>query len=325
MLGGHFDLGLEWKYLFPSLGAVLDSLFYIFILILFLSLKMVQKFTFRFLFVVILIVLSSCSKPLEWPSSPLYNFEQNDENISAPMDLEAAKQEIVGHYAHYDVVAYEDTTTKTTMRTFIISYGFTDFYLEDGKLMQADRFVFAEQKLSRKNATSGISDEAVQAIKPRVQEVELSFKNGKWQVYRPATPSLLGIKGDPLKPLSTDPNDPNLTDPDGDGNPGVTVNISVGKTFKGEVYIIRREIFTNYLTLNSNGSLSGYVIDESEQFVVGASMKILNQASNSIQHPDMGLSPVLLVPIDPDIDTPEELLQIRDKIFPPEPTFYQEQ
>jgi hypothetical protein len=99
------------------------------------------------------------------------------------------------------------------------------------------------------------------------------------------------------------------------------VRISVGRFFKGEIYIIRREIFSNYVTMNYNGTLSGYIIDESEQFVVGASKRILTQDSNSIQHPDMGLSPVLLVPIDPGIDTRQELMQIRDDIFPEEPGF----
>jgi hypothetical protein len=270
----------------------------------------------------LLLMLASCSKPLEWPPSPLYTFDQEAATASYPTDLESAMNQIVGHYAHYDVVAYEDTTTKTTMRTFIISYGFTDFFMEDGKLMQSDRFVRASQKLSRKGAVSSFSDEAVQAIKPRVSEVELTFKEGKWHMYRPATPSLLGIDGDPSLPLSTDPNDPNLTDPDGDGHPGVTVQISVGKFFSGEIYITRREIFRNYLTLNSDGTLTGFVIDESEQFVVGASKKILTQESNSVQHPDRGLSQVLLVPVDPDIDTMEELLEIRDAIFPEEPEFY---
>jgi hypothetical protein len=270
----------------------------------------------------ILFFLNSCSKPLEWPESPLYDFEQGESNTDQPTDQESARKAIVGHYAHYDVVAYEDTTTRTTMRTFIISYGFTDFYLKDGKLMQSDRFVHAEQKLSRKNAKSVFSDEAVQAIQPRVQEVELFQKNGIWHIDRPETPSLLGIAGDPLKPLSIDPNDPSLTDPDQDGHPGVTVQISVGRFFKGEIYITRREIFSNYLILNNNGTLSGYVVDRSEQFVVGASKKMLNQESNSIQHPDPGLSPVLLVPVDPKIDTFEELMQIRDEIFPPEPEFF---
>ncbi len=84
----------------------------------------------------------------------------------------------------------------------------------------------------------------------------------------------------------------------------------------------QKEIFSNYLTLNSNGTLSGYIVDESEQFIVGASRKILKQPSNSIQHTDMGLSPILLVPIDPEIDTAEELMQIKDEIFPEEPEFY---
>jgi hypothetical protein len=268
-----------------------------------------------------LFILNSCSKPLEWPESPLYVFDKIESRLTYPADRDSALKAIVGHYAHYDVVAYEDTTTRTTMRTFIISYGFTDFYLEDGKLMQSDRFVHAEQKLSRKNAESVFSDEAVQAIKPRVREVELFQKDGTWHIYSPESPSLLGIKGDPTKPLSSDRNDPNLTDPDLDGHPGVTVKISVGKFFRGEIYLIRREIFSNYLTLNSNGTLSGYVIDRSEQFVVGASKKILNQESHNFQHPDKGLSQVLLVKINPEIDTPDELMKIKDDIFPAEPEF----
>lgn len=283
---------------------------------------MIQKGRWLFtVFPALLFILNSCSGPLDWPESPLYVFEQDGSDSHQLTDRESALKEIAGHYAHYDVVAYEDTTTRTTMRTFIISYGFTDFYLDEGRLMQSDRFVHAEQKLSRKNAKSVFSDEAVQAIKPRVREVELFRKDGNWHMYSPESPSLLGIEGDPMKPLSTDPNDPNLTDPDKDGNPGVTVQISVGKFFKGEIYITRREIFSNYLTLNNNGTLSGFVTDRSEQFVVGASRKILRQKSNSIQHPDKGLSPVLLVKVSPDIDTSEELMRIRNDIFPEEPEF----
>jgi hypothetical protein len=83
-----------------------------------------------------------------------------------------------------------------------------------------------------------------------------------------------------------------------------------------------REIFSNYLTLNNNGTLSGYVVDRSEQFVIGASKKILSQESNPSQHPDKGLNPVLLVKVDPDIDSLDELMKIRDDIFPEEPEFY---
>ena len=269
----------------------------------------------------ILFILISCSSPLEWPESPLYDLSVYIPDTDQHQDVLAVKEKLVGHYAHYDVVAYVDTTTQTTMKTFIVSYGFSDFYLEDGKLMQKDEFIRANQKINQSNIVSGFTDEAVQAIKPRISEVDIFYKDGKWQLFRPATPVLLGIEGDPSKPLSEDPNDPLLIDPDNDGNPGVTVDINIGNVIKGEIYITRREIYSNFLNVNQDGSITGYVKDDSEQFVVGASLKILAQPSNSIQHPDPGMNPVILIPVDPEIDTPEELMALRDELFPPEPGF----
>ena len=208
------------------------------------------------------------------------------------------------------------------MLTFIISYGFTDFYLDSlGNLIQTDIFLRASHKINQEMITSEFSDAAVQAIKPRSHKVEITNENGKWHIYRPPTPTLLGINGDPSKPLSTDRNDPNLTDPDNDGKPGVTVKINIGRIIKGEIYITRREIFTNYLTLNNDGTLTGFVKDDSEQFVLGASHKILDQPSNNTQHPSRGMNPIILVPISDNIDSLEELMKIRDDIFPKEPEF----
>ena len=209
------------------------------------------------------------------------------------------------------------------MLTFIISYGFSDFYLDDnGDLIISQSFVRASHKINQKMITSEFSDESVQAIQPKHQKVEITKKDGKWYILRPPTPTLLGINGDPLQALSKDRNDPNLTDPDGDGKPGVTVNIKIGKIIKGEIYITRREIFTYHLQLNNDGTLTGHVQDDSEQFVVGASMKILNQPSNNFQHPSKGMNPILLVPVSEDIDTLEELMAIRDDLFPKEPDFF---
>lgn len=270
----------------------------------------------------IFFIATGCSKSLIWPESPLYDFSNYEKDISQISDIDSVKNLIVGHYAHYDVVSYVDSTTKTPMLTFIISYGFTDFYLDSlGNLIQSDQFLRASHKINQEQISSEFSDEAVQAIKPRHHEVELSKENGKWQIYRAPTPTLLGITDDPLKPLSKDRNDPNLTDPDGDGNPGVTVKINIGKVIKGEIYISRREIFTNYLSLNNDGTLTGFVKDDSEQFVIGATHKFLDQPSNNIQHPSKGMNPIILVPISDDIDTLEELMQIRDEIFPTEPSF----
>lgn len=281
-----------------------------------------QRFLFFILYLNI-IVIGACSHPIPWPESPLYNFSEYENEKTPVTNIDSVKKQLVGHYAHYDVVAYEDSTTKTPMLTFVISYGFTDLFIDSvGDLIQSHSFLRASHKINQKNITSEFSDEAVQAIKPQDNKVHLSLKNNKWHMLRPPTPSLLGIRGDPSQPLSKDRNDPNLTDPDADGNPGVTVKINIGNVIKGEIYLIRREIFTHYLTLHNDGTLTGYVKDDSEQFVLGASLKILDQASNNFQHPSKGMNPIILVPISDEIDTLEELMAIRDDIFPKEPDFF---
>ena len=118
-----------------------------------------------------------------------------------------------------------------------------------------------------------------------------------------------------------DPRNPLVNDDDGDGKPGVTVFVKLFGLIKGEIYIARREVFENELALYSDGSLRGSVIDNSEQLVIGASLRILNTPNNPSQWDDPGLNPVILIPIPDDIDTCEELMANRDSLFPREPAF----
>ena len=271
--------------------------------------------------IALILALSSCTNLRSWPESPLYVLPEPDAAWAVPQTVEAAMAAIEGRYAHYDVVAYEDVTTRRPMRTFIVSYGFTEFRIEDGRLVQTDSFCSAEQILNQAGAEAEFSDAATRAIRPREQQVELSWADGRWRVFRPATPTLLGIAGNPRAPLSTDPDDPNLLDPDRDGNPGVTVTIRVGNYLEGEIYITRREIYSNYLELNSDGNLYGHVVDASEQFVVGASRRIFRQESNMEQVADPGMSPIVLVRVGDKVTTCEQLMARRDELFPLAPSF----
>ncbi len=262
---------------------------------------------------------TGCSRPLDLPASPLYDFGRA--RPSAGVSEEEARAALIGHYAHYDVVAYEDTSTKTPMKTFVVSYGFTDFVEREGKIFQTDRFVHASHKINQRGVGSSFPDEAASAIKPRTQEVRLYEEEGAWRVYRPESPFLLGVGGDPSKPLSRDPGDPLLLDPDGDGHPGITVRITVGGFPIGKLYITRREIFRNHLSLYPDGRWIGWVEDLSEQFVLGASMDILKQESNSRQIPDPGMNPVILVRVPESVSTWKDLEALKDKLFPREPGF----
>lgn len=224
--------------------------------------------------------------------------------------------ELVGRWAHFDIVAYEDPT----MKTQIVSYGITDFTIDDGRLIETDRFCFSEQRSDQPIETS-LSDAATQAIVPVPVAVEVSVENGILRVRRPATPTPLGIRlDDPAnEPLPTDPNDPRLVDDDGDGNLGVTVRIRVSDDLQGELYIARREIFAYDMTLDGPDRLTGTVTDGSEQLVIGASDPIFASVEGQwTQHPDLSNSPIHLVRVADDFDCTQLRAQ-RDDLFPPVP------
>jgi hypothetical protein len=258
--------------------------------------------------------------PLAWPESPLYELPVNDPNWVPPADQAEAMQAMAGRYAHFDVVAYEADTPTGPLSTFIISYGFTELVIEAGQLVEHDSFCTAVQKANQPFVTS-FPDAATQAIEPRSAVVQVYQDGGDWKLYRPVTPTLIGIEGDPNQPLSRDRNDPLINDPDQDGRPGVTAFLTLYGFIEGEIYLARREIFQNELTLYSDGSLRGRVIDNSEQLVIGASLAILDAPNEPTQRPDPGLNPLILIPIGDDVDTCAELIAMRDALFPPEPEF----
>jgi hypothetical protein len=261
-----------------------------------------------------------CSNPKPWPDSPLYETPTNDPNWVAPASKEEAMAAMAGHYAHYDIVAYEGETANGPLSTFVVSYGFTDLVIEDGELVAYDRFCHAEY-IANQPFDTIFSDAATQAIQPLGAIVDVYEENGVWKIWRPATPTLNGIGGDPNAPLSMDRNDPLIRDDDNDGKPGVTVVVKLFGFIEGEIYIARREIFKNDLTLYSDGTLRGNVIDDSEQLVIGASLAILDTPNNPAQRRDPGLNPIILVPVPADLDTCEELMANRDSLFPPKPQF----
>jgi len=225
-------------------------------------------------------------------------------------------RELIGRWAHYDVVAYEDDVLKT----LIISYGFNDFTEVDGQIIDQGSFCFSEQRTDQPIQTS-LSDAATQAIKPPAVPLEIDVVDGVLRVRRPATPTPVGIRlDDPFtESLPTDPNDPRIVDDDGDGKPGLTVTIEVTPDLIGELYIARREIFAFEAFLAEPDLLTGLVTDNSEQLVIGASDPIFASSNgNWHQHPDLTKSPVILRRVDADWDC-ERLAAERDALFPPTP------
>ena len=229
------------------------------------------------------------------------------------------KTKVAGHYAHYDIVAYTAKILFWEMRTLVITYGVTEFKLDDtGRLLSSSRYCHASHK-SNFPFKSEVPDAFTRAIIPRDAFVEIRRDQDGLSLWRPETPTPIGIRmEDPDQPLPTDPRDPRITDDDGDGKPGVTVKIRLYDRFDTELYIARREIFAYALTPQTDGTLSGYVSDHSEQLVLGSPFPPLRKQNAPTQNPDENLSPILLVPIDDSYDC-EKVMQERDVLFPAEP------
>jgi hypothetical protein len=225
-------------------------------------------------------------------------------------------RELVGRWAHYDIVAYEDGVLKT----LIISYGFNDFSIDNGQIVDTAQFCFSEQRTDQPIETS-LSDAATQAIKPPSTPVEVDVVDGVLRIRRPVTPTPVGIRlDDPAnESLPTDPEDPRIVDDDGDGNPGITVTIRVSDDLTGELYIARREIFAYEAFLVEPDLISGTVTDDSEQLVIGASDPVFaGSGSDWVQHRDLTKSPIILRRVEPDWDC-DRLVAERDALFPPTP------
>ena len=266
------------------------------------------------------LLLAGCFGPLPWPESPLYETPTNDPDWAAPETKQEAMEAAAGHYAHFDIVAYDGETANGPLATFIVSYGYTDLVIEEDELVAYDTFCHAAY-IANQPFDTIFSDAATQAIQPPGAVCDVYQEDGAWNIYRPATPTLNGIKGDPNVPLSTDRNDPLISDDDNDGKPGVTVVVRLFGVIEGEIYMARREIFANDLTLYSDGSLWGHVIDDSEQLIIGASLCFLDTPNNPPQRRDPGLNPIILIPVSDDINTCEQLMEVRPSLFPAEPTF----
>ena len=224
--------------------------------------------------------------------------------------------EVVGRWAHYDVVAYDDPVVKT----LIISYGFNDFIEVDGQIIDSAEFCFSEQRTDQPIEIT-LSDAATQAIRPPTTAVMIDTVDGVLRLRRPATPTPVGVRlSDPANEhLPTDPDDPRLVDDDGDGRPGITVGISVGDDLAGELYVARREVFAYEVFLEEPDLLTGTVTDNSEQLLIGASDPLfMMSGSGWTQHPDPTKSPIILRRVDPDWDC-ARLAAERHHLFPPTP------
>lgn len=114
-------------------------------------------------------------------------------------------------------------------------------------------------------------------------------------------------------PLPTDDDDPRVVDSDGDGHPGVTVEVD--GFVSGQVYLVQRLVRGLRGTVGSDGRMTGTVTGEGDQVVIGASNAILKTFTPKFEHnPDPKRNTFVWVPV-PEDSTCESVVAGRDRLF----------
>jgi len=94
---------------------------------------------------------------------------------------------------------------------------------------------------------------------------------GPWRVRVEEHAAVVGAElTDPaMDPLPRDSDDPRVTDPDGDGHPGITIRVE--GLVSGEIYLVQRMVRGLDGELTADGRMTGHVVGTNEQQTLGAS------------------------------------------------------
>ena len=231
-------------------------------------------------------------------------------------------RDVVGKFAHFDVVAYDDKQLLGTMKSMVITYGITEFLLEGEHLIERDTFCHAEHK-SNLPVHSQVPDEFTRNIVPRTAEVTVGNGTQSWDFWRPETPTGIGVHfDDPVTDaMPKNARDERISDDDEDGHPGVTVYLTSGPV-KGQLYLARRERFAYELRYITQDLLQGVVHDSSEQVTLGSQPFFLSHGRyHPVQHGDLSKSPITLKRLPQQYDC-DSLMAERDQWFPPVPSLH---
>jgi hypothetical protein len=185
----------------------------------------------------------------------------------------------------------------------------------DEGLVVDTRFCSVEQEPLGKVRTT-IGPGFVAAMPAWTSPVEIdAAADGPTVVRIPDHVMVLGANlDDPAtEPLPDRADDPRVTDPDGDGNPGVSVEVA--GLVNGQVYLVQRLVRGLRGTPGPDGRMAGAVTGTGEQRVIGASSAIIRSFTPQFEHnPDPKRNVFVWVPV-PEDATCESVVAGRDILF----------
>lgn len=190
------------------------------------------------------------------------------------------------------------------------SWGLAEITQEGETLVMSERGC----RVVSEGSSATIPDAVPQSIEPRVATLEFATEGSVTRWVRPDLATPIGwTPASPSDALPETADDPRVIDQDGDGQPGVTVNVS--GIASGDVYVVQWQRGWYEGELGDGTEVSGANhAAGSEQRTIGASSTLLEMDVPQRPAPDTSMNRVRLIPIDAGYDC-ARLLAEADALF----------
>jgi len=182
-----------------------------------------------------------------------------------------------------------------------ISTALVDVEQTGTSLVLRDVYCFTDVRMTPGVASSRVPDAFIASLTPAPRLASLESCDGGWCLVQPAVVEVRGaVLGDPFcDPLPTDARDPRVWDQDGDGHPGLTVDVTAAGFVSGETYVVQRLQFSLLGRIVDDDTICGWMSWTSEQDVVAASNSLLRMSYEYRPHPDPARSVFAMRRADP--------------------------
>lgn len=179
---------------------------------------------------------------------------------------------------------------------------FVDVAQDGETLTMRDRYCFTVVDDGTPLVKTEIPDAFMSALVPtpriavlRASDEGVAFQAANYVEVRGAT------LDDPVAdPLPLDPLDPRVIDQDGDGQPGMTVRVTVLGIVKGETYIVQRVQYRLTGWVAGPDRIEGRIEWTDEQVVLAATNALLEADTIGRHDPDPAAHRFVMVRVDPE-------------------------
>lgn len=208
---------------------------------------------------------------------------------AAGQDIAVALPDLAGRWVMVQVMpALTSLPLVGDVTLTTISAAFVEIEQSGTSLQLRDTACFTDVEITPGVASSRVPAAFIASLCPAPRCASLEWRDDAWWLVQPPVVDVRGatIEDPSCTALPTEAGDPRVWDQDGDGHPGLTVEVTAVGLVAGETYVVQRLEFALLGRIANDDAVSGSMSWMSEQNVVGASNPLLLLAYEYEPHPD---------------------------------------